>query len=170
VLTLLAKISLQAALAINSGALLIQAIQIPVISILADKFGRKPFLLFGIIGSMVAIYPYYYLLQLGNLFWITAAQICICMVMTCFTSVMAVTIAEKVPAATRYTCVGLAYNVGALLAGGTSSVVAIYLIKLPNGIEWLSGYFVVWGLLALGALVMDRDSYAVELEPATVIS
>jgi MHS family proline/betaine transporter-like MFS transporter len=160
VLILLAKMSLDMALGINSIALIIQSIQIPVMSVLADKYGRKPFLLFGILGTVAGIYPYYSILQTGNLATIFAAQIAICMLMTCFTSVMAVSIAELVPAVTRYTCVGLAYNLGAMLAGGTSSVIAIYLIKLPYGIEYLSLYFAFWGLLALIAL-QNLDSNVV---------
>jgi MHS family proline/betaine transporter-like MFS transporter len=160
VLTLLAKMSLATALGINSIALIIQSIQIPLISALADKYSRKPFLLLGIIGTLAGIYPYYYILQNGSLFAIFAAQITICMLMSCFTSIMSVTVAELVPAATRYTCVGLAYNIGAMLAGGTSSVIAIYLIKLPHGIEYLSLYFAFWGLLAWIAL-QNLDSNAV---------
>ena len=156
-LSQLADISMSRALAINSIALLLQSIMIPVIGALSDKIGRKFLLRIGIVGLIASVYPYYLTLENGNLFWVCMAHVSISFIATFFTSILPTTLAELFPSRTRYSGVGLGYNMAAMMVGGITPVMAIYILKIPHGTMLLSLYFIFWALLALiGTIKIER--------------
>jgi MHS family proline/betaine transporter-like MFS transporter len=156
-LSRLADISMSRALAINSIALFLQAIMIPIIGSLSDKIGRKYIMRLGILGLIASVYPYYLTLENGNLFWVCMAHVAISFIATFFTSVLPITLAELFPVGTRYSGVGLGYNMAAMLVGGATPALALYILKVSNGTVLLSLYFIFWAFLALiGTIKLDR--------------
>jgi MFS family permease len=158
-LTQLAHISMAMALGINSAALALQVSLIPVLASLSDRVGRKPLMLFGIIGLILMIYPYYTILQTGNLYWVIAAHLSISFMATFFTSILPIMIAEMIPTSIRYSGVGFGYNVAGMLVGGTTPIVATLLIKKAHGSLLLSAYFIFWAILAWLAILRIRKTY-----------
>ena len=156
-LSRLADISMSRALAINSIALFLQVIMIPIIGSLSDKIGRKYIMRLGILGLIASVYPYYLTLEHGNLFWVCIAHVSISFIATFFTSILPITLAELFPVGTRYSGVGLGYNLAAMLVGGATPALALYMLKASNGTALLSLYFIFWALLALiGTIKLDR--------------
>jgi MFS transporter, MHS family, proline/betaine transporter len=156
-LSRLADISMSRALAINSIALLLQAIMIPIIGALSDKIGRQFLIRMGIAGLIASIYPYYLTLEHGNLFWVCMAHVCISFIATFFTSVLPLTLIELFPIETRYSGVGLGYNMAAMLVGGATPAVALYILRIPHGTVLLSLYFIFWAILAwIGTMNLER--------------
>jgi MHS family proline/betaine transporter-like MFS transporter len=151
-LTQLAHISMNKALGINSAALALQVTLIPFLAALSDRIGRKPLLMFGIIGLILAIYPYYLVLQNGNIFWVIFAHLSISFIATFFTSILPIVIAELIPTNVRYSGVGFGYNLAGMLVGGTTPLVAMVLIRKAHGSALLSFYFIFWALLAWAAI------------------
>jgi MFS transporter, MHS family, proline/betaine transporter len=157
-LSQLANISTSRALAINSIALLLQVIMIPFIGILSDRMDRKFLLRMGIIGLIFGVYPYYLTLEHGNLFWVCMAHVSFSFIATFFTSILPITLSELFPSRTRYSGVGLGYNTAAMLVGGVTPIMAIYILKIPYGTMLLSLYFIFWALLALvGTINIERN-------------
>jgi MHS family proline/betaine transporter-like MFS transporter len=152
-LTQLAHISMNKALGINSAALAIQVSLIPFLASLSDRIGRKPLLIFGIVGLILAIYPYYLVLQNGNIFWVIFAHLSISFIATFFTSILPIVIAELIPTSVRYSGVGFGYNLAGMLVGGTTPLVAMLLIKKSHGSVLLSLYFIFWAFLAWAAIL-----------------
>ncbi|MES2218601.1 MAG: MFS transporter [Pseudomonadota bacterium] len=156
-LSRLADISMSRALAINSIALLLQAIMIPIIGALSDKIGRKFLIRLGIAGLIASIYPYYLTLEHGNLFWVCIAHVAISFIATFFTSILPITLIELFPPETRYSGVGLGYNMAAMLVGGATPALAIYILRVPHGTVLLSLYFIFWALLAwIGTMNLEK--------------
>jgi len=155
----LSHLPMTKALAINSAALALQIALIPFVASLSDKIGRKPLLMIGIIGLVAAIYPYYLILQNGNLFWIFTAHLILTLIATFFTGILPVTIAELIPAAARYSGVGLGYNFAAMVVGGTTPLVAMLLLQTSQGPAFLSAYFIFWAVIAwVGALHIQKEN------------
>jgi MHS family proline/betaine transporter-like MFS transporter len=147
-LTHIAHLSMRNALAINSLALALQILLIPAVAGLSDKIGRKPLLLFGIGSLALGIYPYYLILHTGHLMWITLAHLGISFFAAFFTSILPITIAELIPASSRYSGVGLGYNLAGMLVGGTTPLIGMLLIEMNHGTMLISLYFIFWALLA----------------------
>jgi MHS family proline/betaine transporter-like MFS transporter len=145
----LADISMSRALAINSIALFLQALMIPIVGALSDKIGGKFLLRLGIMGLIASIYPYYLTLEHGNLFWVCIAHVTISFIATFFTSILPITLIELFPPETRYSGVGLGYNMSAMLVGGATPALALYILKVPHGTILLSLYVIFWAILAL---------------------
>ena len=56
-------------------ATLITTIMIPFMGIWSDKIGRKPIYIGGTIAMVLYAFPYFYLLSLGSVLWLTIATI-----------------------------------------------------------------------------------------------
>jgi MHS family proline/betaine transporter-like MFS transporter len=161
-LTQLAHLSMANALGINSLALGLQVLLIPFIAALSDRIGRKGLLMFGIWGLILAIYPYYLLIQTGNMLVVIAAHLTITFIATFFTSILPITITELIPIDTRYSGVGLGYNIAGMLLGGTTPIIAMFLIQRPHGIALLSLYFIFWAVLAWIGTLRIKSNLHVE--------
>jgi MHS family proline/betaine transporter-like MFS transporter len=87
----------------------------------------------------------------------TCFGVAISFIATFFTSVLPITLAELFPVGTRYSGVGLGYNMAAMLVGGATPALALYILKVSNGTVLLSLYFIFWAFLALiGTIKLDR--------------
>jgi MFS family permease len=123
----------------NAVALLV----IPLVALLADRVGRKPVFIAGVVGSGVMMYPYLAAVSAGN--W-TLIFLCGAVMSGCLYS-MANSIwpsfyAEMFPTRVRVTGLAMGTQIGFAISGGLTPVVASA-VAGAEGTNWLAVSLVV---------------------------
>ncbi len=161
--------SMHQALSINFGALVWFLFWIPVSGMLSDRFGRRVIMAVGAAGLMVAILPYYWVLSLGNV-WLSFFAQCLMMVpLGIYCGVTPTCIVEMVPPHVRFSATTFGYNIGAALFGGTTPLLAMWLIHLTGYLASPGWYLIICGLFA-GFVIYNIDETAkAKLKPIGII-
>ena len=140
---------------LSAACLVVQALAIPLLGALGDRFGRKPVLLAGTLGHLVLAFPI--LLLMGKSASIVAVGLGLLMFML-LSGVQAtglVVFSELFPARVRFTGGAVSYNISAVLVGGFSPWVATKLVAATGNplspAWWIVGVSAV-GIVALLSL------------------
>lgn len=125
---------------INTVSMIAMLLLTPVMAALSDRFGRRPFLLFGAGALAVAAWPAFWLMDHPNVAMILAGELLLVTLLAFYTSSMPAVFAELFPSAVRITAVGAGYNLSAALFGGMVPLVATWLVGTTGddlSIAWL---------------------------------
>lgn len=122
---------------------------VPVAGWLSDRWGRKIVMLIGAAGMVVLIIPYYLLQGLDSVTLVFIAQMVIVIPLGLYCGVTPTVIVELVPTPVRFSAATLGYNVGAALFGGTTPLLAMWLVHITGSMLSPGLYLVVVGLLTL---------------------
>jgi len=125
----MAHLELTTALLINSANILLFSLCIPLIGYLSDKIGRKPIILLTAFLFIVFSYPLYTLLNHTSLTEKILALNCFALLAAGIVSTVPSTLAELFPTHTRYSGVGIAYNISFAIFAGLAPVIATFLIE-----------------------------------------
>lgn len=126
---------------------------------LSDKWGRRRISIVATTGIAVFIWPYFWFLDAGSLVFLP-------LVMAFGMNILhdavygpqAAWFAEQFPVEVRYTGVSLGYQVGTVISGGLTPVIAVSLLALGGQRPWLiCGYITVLCALSLWASIAARD-------------
>ncbi len=101
---------------------------IPVAGMFSDRFGRKPVLLTAAICGTIFVWPLFRLFQHASFVLALAGQMGLAAIVGCYEGATPAAVAEAFPASVRGTGVGIAFNICMTLFGGTTPVVATFLI------------------------------------------
>jgi MFS transporter, MHS family, proline/betaine transporter len=117
------------ALGINSISM---AMLLPVMiatGLLADRFGRKPFLLLATALGFVGAVPLFWLLQHSALPLVQLGQLGFVLIVGLYCGVQPTIMVEAVPVQVRCTAVALGYNICLGVIGGVTPLVATWLVE-----------------------------------------
>jgi len=157
------------ALDINTVAMLVTLVLIPLIGILSDCIGRKPILLVATGGLFVLAWPLFWMLHHPEIALVLAAQIGFAVLVACFGGTVPTAMVELVPDRVRCTVLSVGYNTGMAFLGGVTPVVAVYTIQRSQ--YDLSPAFLLMAAAAVSFVVIAglRETYKLVLSsPATV--
>jgi MHS family proline/betaine transporter-like MFS transporter len=119
---------LSTALEINTFAMAVMIVLIPVGGLLSDRFGRKRVMVLGCAALAVAVYPLFVLLSSGRPRADLEAQLVIAALAAMVQGPAPAAFVELFPTRTRYSGIALAYNGTLALLGGTTPLIATWLI------------------------------------------
>ncbi len=114
----------------DHGVLIIIAIMIgmlfvqPVMGLLSDRFGRRPFVIMGSIALFALAIPAFILINSNVIGLIFAGLLMLAVILNCFTGVMASTLPAMFPTHIRYSALAAAFNISVLIAGLTPTLAA----------------------------------------------
>ncbi|MBP6117249.1 MAG: glycine betaine/L-proline transporter ProP [Neisseriaceae bacterium] len=131
-------------IAIMCGMLFVQ----PIIGLLSDRFGRKPFVVGGSLGLLVLAIPCFYLINSGSVGLIFLGLLLLAVMLNCFTGVMASILPAIFPTAIRYSAMGIAFNISVLVAGFTPTVAA-WLVEVTQNLYMPAYYLMVVAVVGL---------------------
>ncbi len=123
-----ANVPAKTALGINTIAMALSLVLIPIAGYASDRLGRKPVLLFASGALALLAYPMMALMARGDTGGIFAGQVSLALLVAMNGGVMPATMAELAPWRVRCTVLSVAYNVGMALLGGTTPLVAAWLL------------------------------------------
>lgn len=122
----------------DHGVLIIIAIMIgmlfvrPVMGLLSGRFGRRPFVIIGGIALFALAIPAFILINSNAIGLIFAGLFMLAVILNCFTGVMASLLPAMFPTHIRYSALAVAFNISAMVAGLTPTLVAWLVESSPN--------------------------------------
>lgn len=121
--------SQSSALDINTASMVLLLALVPVFAMASDRWGRRTTLLLSIGGIAVFAHPLIWLMHHNNVLWMLAGQMGFAVLVACFVSTIPATMTELFPSKVRVTAVSVSYNIPLAIFGGTSPMVALWLIE-----------------------------------------
>ncbi|MCY1428955.1 Proline/betaine transporter [compost metagenome] len=138
----------------NHGVLIIIAIMVgmlfvqPVIGLISDKIGRRPFIIFGSVGLFFLAIPAFMLINSGKIGLIFSGLLVLAVLLNFFIGVMASTLPAMFPTHIRYSALASAFNVSVLIAGLTPAAVA-WLVESTENLYMPAYYLMVIAVVGL---------------------
>ncbi|OON39421.1 proline/betaine transporter [Izhakiella australiensis] len=138
----------------DHGVLIIIAIMIgmlfvqPVMGLMSDKFGRRPFIIIGSIALFALSIPCFMLINSNVLGLIFVGLLLMAIVLNAFTGVMASSLPAMFPTHIRYSALASAFNISVLVAGVTPTAAA-WLVESTNNLYMPAYYLMVIAVIGL---------------------
>jgi len=131
-------------IAIMIGMLFVQ----PVMGLLSDRFGRRPFVIFGSVALMVLAIPAFVLINSNVIGLIFSGLLMLAVILNCFTGVMASSLPAMFPTHLRYSALASAFNISVLIAGLTPTLAA-WLVESTENLMMPAYYLMVVAVVGL---------------------
>jgi MHS family proline/betaine transporter-like MFS transporter len=158
------------ALDINTVAMLVSLVLIPLIGALSDRIGRKPIMLAATGGLFVLAWPLFWMLHHPEIALVLPAQIGFAVLVACFGGTVPAAMVELVPDRIRCTVLSVGYNAGMAVLGGMTPMVAVYTIQRSQ--YDLSPAFLLMAAGAVSFVVIAglRETYKLALSTPSAVA
>lgn len=113
-----------------AGAVLI--ILTPLGGALSDRLGRKPVILAGSVGYLVLSYPMFLWMSQGTFTAALSGQLVSAVLSALYGGASLAAFVELFPTRTRYSGLALSYNLAVAICGGTTPLVATWLVNVTG--------------------------------------
>jgi MFS family permease len=135
----------------------------PLWALLADKIGRKPVFIGGVLGCAVLLFPYFMLVTSGSTTAIFAAAAMLYLIYSAPNAIWPSFYAEMFEARVRYSGTAIGTQLGFLAAGFTPLISASLVGEGPNG--WIPVAIFVAGCCVASALAAStaRETHKVDI-------
>ncbi|BDH45823.1 proline/betaine transporter [Salmonella enterica subsp. enterica serovar Choleraesuis] len=149
-------------IAIMLGMLFVQ----PVMGLLSDRFGRRPFVVTGSIALIILAVPAFHLINSDVLGLIFAGLLILAVILNSFTGVMASSLPAMFPTHIRYSALASSFNISILIAGVTPTLTA-WLVESSGNLMMPAYYLIVVGAIGLMTGVTMKETANQPLKGAT---
>ncbi len=147
------------ALFINSFAMLVLTVLIPIMAYLSDKIGRKPFLMIStLLYSLFSIFLFKLIIT-GNENLIIFAHVSFAVISSLFMSILPTFLTETFPADIRNSAFSVGYNISLAIFGGTVPMVATYLILKTGILESPAIYLSLIAFIVFVTSLFIKETY-----------
>jgi MHS family proline/betaine transporter-like MFS transporter len=138
-----------------AGAILI--ILTPLGGALSDRIGRKPVILAGSVGYLVLPYPMFLCMSQGTFTAALSGQLVSAVLSALYGGASLAAFVELFPTRTRYSGLALSYNTAVAICGGTTPLVATWLVNVTGSTLTPAFYLMAAALgTTLAALTMPE--------------
>ena len=136
------------ALEVNTAAMVLLLIMIPLGGRLSDSLGRKPVMLTATILMGLLVYPAFLILDQGVMSYALAIQLFFALLLGLIQGPLPAFMVECFPVKVRYTAIGLSYNITLAIFGGTAPLVSTWLIQVTGDLASPAIYLVVLAVIS----------------------
>lgn len=109
---------------------------------LSDHYGRRPLFLFGAIGTLLFAWPLWWLMHQENLYLVFLGQLGFSAFNAIGWGLSITALVEMAPEKLRCSTVSMGYNISMAIFGGTTPIVATYLVG-RTGDDFMPVYYVM---------------------------
>lgn len=149
-------------IAIMVGMLFVQ----PIIGLLSDKIGRKPFIVGGSIGLFILAYPAFLMITSDIIALIFLGLLILAVVLNCFIGVMASILPAIFPTKVRYSALAISFNISVLIAGLTPTAAA-WLVEESGNLYMPAYYLMVVAVIGIITGIKMKETANKPLRGAT---
>ncbi|TXS45426.1 MFS transporter [Streptomyces sp. uw30] len=153
------------------GAVVVKGSLTPVVAILGDRYGRRPLCLIGCTASALWMFPLVALLATGEPLLMFLGFLGAMLSFITMFAVIAAYLPELYEPRVRCTGAAVGYNLGGVLGGALTPIVATALVEQGGRVPWgVGAYLTGVALLSLGCFALlpeTRPVPAPAAEPAT---
>ena len=151
-------IPLAVALTINTIAMFALMGFTATFGALSDRIGRKPVLIASSLAIMISAYPLFIAFNVPNPAVILAAQLAFAVMIGAQAGTAPTTMAELLPRTVRVSGTSIGYSICLSLFGGTTPLMAIYLIKIGGNDLVPAYYLMVAAAVTLAVVLSIKES------------
>jgi MFS family permease len=142
------------------AAAVVQVVTIPLVAVLADRYGRRPLLLAGAVLAVLEAFPFFWLLDTGDpLAILVAMLIAIPLVHSLTYAPMGSFLSELFETRLRYSGSAISYQIGSMVWSGPVPFVAAALFAWAGSAWPLALYMIIPSALSFVAVLVARESY-----------
>jgi MFS transporter, MHS family, proline/betaine transporter len=154
-----ARVPESRALGINTAAMALLLVISPIAGLVSDRYGRRPVLAWAAGGLALFAYPLMALMARGTPGAIFAGQAGLALVIGMAGGALPAAMAELTPWRVRCTVLSVGYNVGMALLGGTTPMVATWLLARTGHALAPGVYLAAAAVLSfVGAILLPRTA------------
>ncbi|QPS35415.1 MFS transporter [Brevibacterium casei] len=152
------KVSNIQAAVVTIPVLVLMSASLPLIGRLSDRLGRK--CVFGLAAGLtiVLIVPAFAVMQIGEMWAVTIALFMVAVPAAFYIACLASTLPALFPTASRYGGMGLTFNLGVSLFGGTTPLFSQALIDLTGNSYMPAFYIMFFSVIAFVAVCFMKES------------
>ncbi|MGD8641646.1 MAG: MFS transporter [Gammaproteobacteria bacterium] len=152
------SIDLDVAMTINTAATALMVVLIPVMGWISDKFMRRTHLIaVAITVISLIILPLQYWMDMGSLAAAITAQFALAILIAIPCGVGPAMFVELFPTEDRLSGYSVAFNIGLGIIGGSTPMIATWLIDVSGSDLAPAFYLIAFGLLAISSLLWMQD-------------
>lgn len=152
------------ALEINTAAMVALVLLAPCFGWISDRIGRKPVLWFGSLGCVLFAIPLFMLLRHSDPWLIFLGQLGFAVLMGATIGPSTASMVEMTPPERRCTVISLGYNLTISAFGGTTPIMATWLIS-ETGNPMTPAYYLIGAALVTAlTLLVIPESYRAEVK------
>ncbi|PKZ63864.1 MFS transporter [Gordonia terrae] len=133
-------------------------VSIPIFAAISDSAGRKPVLIWSAVATTLTAFPFVLLLGTGSVWLLVVAVVVPGITLGALYGPMAAFYYEMFSAEVRYSGASIGYQLGAVLGGGFSPLIATSLLEATGSLLSVGAFITVAGLLSIWAIASVSTS------------
>lgn len=158
-------VSTASAMDINTLCVLVLTVLPLPIAMLSDRIGRKPILLTGTLGLLLLSWPLFWLMHHHDVTLILIGQLGFAILFSWLNGAVSATMAEILPRRVRVSVLSIGYNACLSVFGGTTPLVATYLVERTADDFAPVYYLMALSVLSLVAVLSIPETNGKPLKP-----
>jgi metabolite-proton symporter len=136
----------------------VEAVAMPLFSMLSDRIGRRPVYALGAGGMALWIFAFFFLLKGADAATVSAAMVVALILHGAMYGPQAAFISELFPTRYRYSGASIAYQVTSIFAGSLAPVIAVALLQATHGWVPIAIYVAATCVVSLVAALVARET------------
>ncbi|MEK6439120.1 MFS transporter [Pseudonocardia sp. T1-2H] len=136
----------------------VQVAMLPAWGALSDRFGRRPVLAIGALGTAIWGFAFFRLLETGATVNVVIAMVVGLVLHGAMSGPEAAFISEMFSTPVRYSASSIAYQLSSILAGSVAPIIALELFRRTGSATAISIYLVATCAVSLVAIVVAREN------------
>lgn len=149
---------------LNTAAMVLMLVVMPLAAKLSDRIGRKPVLLVGMGGVLLGAVPCFMLMHSTDPASIFAGEAILAVLVGIFSGPIAAANVEQLPRNVRCTGTAVSYNLAVGIFGGTTPMIAAWLIRSTNDPIAPAYYLLVFALISFLTAFTFKEKAGVPLD------
>lgn len=151
------KMSMGTTTTINTVNLFLLLVFSPLVGLLSDKIGRKIVLLSGLAGFIIASMPLYILISKASVTALFFSQFMLMLLCSLYLGGLMAFALEIIPTYVRYSIAAIGFNLCYSIFGGTTPLIATFLINKSGNVLGPAYYLIFSAIVALPVFLLSKE-------------